>query len=230
MPTTRSHSALCRPRSSSKRSSHLPQKPKVDTNRILEEVSDVATFFKKEVKKSHLELTKLRIAKKRAEKALYRARAMQEDLKATVERITAARDAVARCDVCKGCASRQLVLVECGHVSCYGCLRNWFRTCLREEIDTDSTIIPEYLRQRPVTAETSSMDLYDGGYLDVVRYDCPVCEEPVWMKPTEVNNFSDFFEAVNGVLGQPKNRIVNDPHLSDPVLWKDLFHDDIQYV
>ncbi|KAI5981760.1 hypothetical protein EDD15DRAFT_2379034 [Pisolithus albus] len=188
----------------------------------------MATFFKKEVKKSHLELTKLRIAKKRAEKALYRARAMQEDLKATVEQITAARDAVAGCDVCKGCASRQFILVECGHVSCYGCLRNWFDTSLREQID-DSTIIPEYLRRRPVNAETLR-ELHDGGYLDVVLYDCPVCEEPVRMKPTEVNKLSAFFEVANDVLGQPKNRVVNDPHLSDAVLWKDLFHDEIQYV
>ncbi|KAI6010192.1 hypothetical protein BKA83DRAFT_4132876 [Pisolithus microcarpus] len=107
------------------------------------------------------------------------------------------------------------------------CLKNWFHASLREQIDTDLTIIPEYLRQCPITAETLT-ELYDGGYLDVVLYDCPVCEEPVQMKPTEVNKFSDFFEVANNVLGQPKDRVVNDPHLSDLDLWKDLFHDGIQ--
>ncbi|KAI6095895.1 hypothetical protein EDD16DRAFT_1528348 [Pisolithus croceorrhizus] len=140
----------------------------------------MAAFFKKEVKESHLELTKLRIAKKRAEKALYRAQAMQEDLKVTIQQITMAWDTVARCNICKGCADQQLMS----------------HTSLREQINTDLTIIPEYLREYPVTA-----GLYNRGYLDIALYGCPVCKEPVQMKPTEVNNFSDFFEVVNNILG-----------------------------
>ncbi|KAI6041938.1 hypothetical protein EDC04DRAFT_2601248 [Pisolithus marmoratus] len=167
MPTMHSCSTLCRPHASSKCSSGLPQKPRVDT------------FFKKEVKQSHL--------------------------------ITTARGAAARCNVCKGYTNRQFI-----------CLRDSVHTSLREQIDTDSTIIPEHLRWPAITAETL-MELYDGRYLDIVLYDCP-------MKPTEVNKFSDFFAVASDILRQPKNCIVDNPHLSDPVIWEDLFHDEIQYV
>ncbi|KAI6146454.1 hypothetical protein BKA82DRAFT_4015959 [Pisolithus tinctorius] len=102
MPTTHSRSILRCLRSSSRPSSSLPRKSKVDGNQILKEVSDITAFFKKEVKQSCLtlvqELTKLRIEKQKAEKALCKAQAIQEDLEATVQQITAARDAAARCE------------------------------------------------------------------------------------------------------------------------------------
>ncbi|KAI6008454.1 hypothetical protein EDC04DRAFT_2610997 [Pisolithus marmoratus] len=222
MPTTHSHSTLYHQCASSKCSSGLPRKPKVDSNRILKEVSDITTFFKKEVKRSCLmlvrELTKLRIAKKKAEKALYRAQAMQEDVKATVQQLMM---------LLQGAMFARVVPTDSS--SCYGCLRDSIYTSLREQIDTDSTIIPEHLRRPAITVETL-MELYDGRYLNVVLYDCPVCREPMRMKPTEVNKFSDFFAVVSDILRQPKNCIVNDPHLSDLVIWEDLFHDEIQYV
>ncbi|KAI6156869.1 hypothetical protein BKA82DRAFT_4009378 [Pisolithus tinctorius] len=212
MPTTCLRSILRCLRSSSRPSSSLPRKSKVDGNRILKEVSDIAAFFKKEVKQSHLtlvqELTKLRTEKQKAEKALCKAQAIQEDLEATVQQITAARDAAAS-------------LVKCGHASCYGCLRDWFHTHLREQLNAEWRNIPKHLRWHPITAKTLT-ELYDGRYLRVMLYDCPLCEGPMRIKPIEVNNFSDFLAVANNVLGQPKDRAIDDPHLLDQDIWGDV--------
>ncbi|KAI6146480.1 hypothetical protein BKA82DRAFT_4015976 [Pisolithus tinctorius] len=201
MPTTRSHSILRCLRSSSRPSSSLPQKSKVDGNRILKEVSDITVFFKKEVKQSCLtlvqELTKLRIEKQKAEKALCKAQAIQEDLEVTVQQITAARDAAT------------------------SCLRDWFHTHLREQLNAEWRNIPKHLRRHPITAKTLT-ELYDGRYLQVMLYDCPLCEGPMQMKPIEVNNFSDFLVVANNVLGQPKDRAIDDPHLLDQDIWGDV--------
>ncbi|KAI5988479.1 hypothetical protein F5J12DRAFT_786841 [Pisolithus orientalis] len=183
--------------------------------------SKVDAFIKKEVKQSCLtlvqELTKLRIEKQKAEKALCKAQAIQEDLEVTVQQITVAHDAATRCKVCKGCIDRLFV-----------CLRDWFHTHLREQLNAKWRNIPKHLRWHPITAKTLT-ELYDGRYLQVMLYDCPLCEGPVWMKPIEVNNFSDFLVVVNNVLGQPQDHAIDNPHLLDQDIWGDVFHDKMYY-
>ncbi|KAI5998398.1 hypothetical protein F5J12DRAFT_784971 [Pisolithus orientalis] len=189
MPTTCLHSILHHLHSLSRPSSSLPWKSKVD-NLILKEVLDITTFFKKEVKQSCLilgqELTKLRNKKQKAEKALSKAQAIQEDLEATVQ---------------------QLMMLLPG-------VRDWFHTHLREQLDAEWRNIPKHLKWHPITAKTLT-ELYDGRYLQVMLYDCPLCKGPVQTKPIEVNNFSDFLALANNVLRQPKDHAIDNPHLLD---------------
>jgi len=90
-------------------------------------------------------------------------------------------------------------LTGCGHSFCHTCLKDWFHTCIQDQVgDRD---IPSHLKEQPFTA--AKLEELSTSGVRVLRFQCPLCQASVEYRPVEVFAFRDFIVGLNTLQSTP---------------------------